>query len=342
MENIITANNEDHKRMRRLLSHAFSEKALRGQENIIKHYVDLFITKLNDKAHKNEAIDIVRWYNFTTFDLIGDLAFGEPFGCLESGGYHPWVAMIFDGIKASVFSYALKRMPSLKPLSTLIIPKSFAQRSQEHFELSANTTRKRITSGGTDREDFMSYILRHQDEKGMSEWEIIENASVLIIAGSETTATQLSGTTFQLLTNHDAYDKVVKEIRTTFSSEDEITLLRVNDLEYMLAVLNEAFRMCKSNQAPQTIGNTNILSQDPPVPIGLPRIVPKDGEFIDGYWIPEDVSVIEIRGRISLTAIYRPSYPFRSGQPISRIRTSPNPRNSFLNDGWGTYALLTT
>ena len=26
---------------------------------------------------------MVNWLNFTTFDIIGDLAFGEPFGCLE-------------------------------------------------------------------------------------------------------------------------------------------------------------------------------------------------------------------------------------------------------------------
>jgi cytochrome P450 len=33
----------------------------------------------------------------------------------------------------------------------------------------------------------MSYILRHNDEKGMSLDEIGENANVLIVAGSETT-----------------------------------------------------------------------------------------------------------------------------------------------------------
>jgi hypothetical protein len=33
------------------------------------------------------------------------------------------------------------------------------------------------------------------------------------------------------------------------------------------------------------------LVLDPPVPIGLPRLAPSGGEFIDGYWVPEGVSI---------------------------------------------------
>jgi hypothetical protein len=31
----------------------------------------------------SQTIDITCWFNFTTFDLIGDLAFGEPFGLAQ-------------------------------------------------------------------------------------------------------------------------------------------------------------------------------------------------------------------------------------------------------------------
>lgn len=242
---IVIANDEDHRRQRRLLAHAFSEKALRGQEDIMKHYIDLFLSKLGERAAKGEAVDIVKWYNFTTFDLIGDLAFGQPFGCLESSEYHPWVGMIFQIIKLGVFSELIQRYPALKPVVSLLIPKKLVRSRLEHMALSEQTARRRLDSGNVSREDFMSYILRHNDEKGMTTGEIVENANVLIIAGSETTATQLSGTTFCLLTNRDKYDKLVKEIRESFENEEEITLLSVNKLEYMIAVFEESFRMCK-------------------------------------------------------------------------------------------------
>lgn len=246
---IVVAEGADHRRQRRLLSHAFSEKALRGQEDVVKHYVDLFIAKLSGLARAGQTLDIVKWYNFTTFDLIGDLAFGQPFGCLEDGGYHPWVAKIFQMIKLTVFGEATERHPLLKAIAPLFVPKKLVQSRKEHWELSRQTAQRRLDSGNVSREDFMSYILRHNDEKGMTPLEIIENSSILIVAGSETTATQLSGTTFRLLTNRNKYDKLVREIRSSFDSEDDITLLRVNSLEYLNAVLEEGFRMCTT--APQ-------------------------------------------------------------------------------------------
>ncbi|CAG9938600.1 unnamed protein product [Clonostachys rosea f. rosea IK726] len=270
---IIIAPHEDHKRMRRLISHAFSEKALRGQESIMKKYVDLLISKTRENAKNGKTIDIVAWYNFTTFDLIGDLAFGEPFGCLEAGGYHPWVSMIFDVLRIASLGQVVRRYTFLAPLRSLIIPKWVREKGKEHYQLTQQTALKRVELGKTDREDFMSYILRHNDEKGLTKGELVENASVLIIAGSETTATQLSGTTYHLLTNPSIYNRLTEEIRSTFESEDEITLARVNDLQYMHAVFEEGFRMY------------------PPVPTGLPRITPPEGEFIEGYWIPGKTSV---------------------------------------------------
>ncbi|AEO64353.1 uncharacterized protein THITE_2110425 [Thermothielavioides terrestris NRRL 8126] len=269
---IVNSNGDDHRRQRRLLSHAFSEKALRGQEDIMKRYIDLLISKLGERARAGETVDIVRWYNFTTFDLIGDLAFGEPFGCLESGGYHPWVAMIFQIIKLSVFTEVMRRYPALRHLVKLFVPSQLVRSQKEHFALAQETARRRLESGNVSREDFMSYILRHNDEKGMTPGEIVENSNVLIIAGSETTATQLSGTTFYLLRNRDKYDKLVREIRETFASEDDITLLRTSSLEYLNAVFEEGFRMY------------------PPVPLALSRRTPAKGEYIEGYWIPGGVS----------------------------------------------------
>ncbi|KAH1457604.1 hypothetical protein KXX13_009191 [Aspergillus fumigatus] len=83
---IITAAESDHIRMRRLLAHAFSDRALREQESLLHFYADLLVQKLHENLNHShsEVVDIARWYNFTTFDLIGDLAFGEPLASLFS------------------------------------------------------------------------------------------------------------------------------------------------------------------------------------------------------------------------------------------------------------------
>ena len=108
----------------------------------------------------------------------------------------------------------------------------------------------------------------------MSLAEIESNASLLLIGGSETTATLLSGVTYYLLTNPHTLSRLTAEVRSAFSSEAEITLTSVNRLSYMLACLDEAMRMY------------------PPVPHGLPRVIPKGGKTLLERYIPEDVRLL--------------------------------------------------
>lgn len=35
-----------------------------------------------------EPINLSQWFNFIAFDLVGDLTFGKPFDCLETGKMH--------------------------------------------------------------------------------------------------------------------------------------------------------------------------------------------------------------------------------------------------------------
>ena len=109
--------------------------------------------------------------------------------------------------------------------------------------------------------------------QNMSLDRIESNSMILIIGGSETTATLLSGVTYLLLTNPHTLATLTEEVRSTFESEDEIDITSVGRLTYMLACLNEALRMY------------------PPVPIGLPRIVPKGGASVADRYVPQDTTV---------------------------------------------------
>jgi hypothetical protein len=49
-----------------------------AQEPLLQDYVDQFINRLKEKTSADsEAVDMVKWYNWTTFDIIADLVFGE-------------------------------------------------------------------------------------------------------------------------------------------------------------------------------------------------------------------------------------------------------------------------
>lgn len=98
----------------------------------------------------------------------------------------------------------------------------------------------------------------------MTEKEIISTFAILLLAGSEATATLLSAATFYLLKNPSVMEKLKSEIWNSFKTEEEITQISANKLKYYLAVLDEALRI------------------HPPTPSGLPRLVPEGGRVVDG------------------------------------------------------------
>jgi cytochrome P450 len=74
---ILNAPREEHALLRRSMAHGFSDRSMREQQPLIKGYIDLLIQRLRDISHRGEVADMAAWYNYTTFDVIGDLAFGE-------------------------------------------------------------------------------------------------------------------------------------------------------------------------------------------------------------------------------------------------------------------------
>ena len=158
--------------------------------------------------------------------------------------------------------------------------------------------------------------MRHNDEKGMTKPEIVENCGALIIAGSETTATLLSGATFHLLKNPEALRKVTKEVRDTFAAQTDITFTMVAQLPYLNACLKESLRLY------------------PPVPGILPRLTGPEGDIISGQFIPGNVRLDHICcKKQSWKRTNRPPLASTNGAPSLPQRTSKIPRTSSQNAG---------
>ncbi|KAL8670590.1 MAG: hypothetical protein Q9168_004883 [Polycauliona sp. 1 TL-2023] len=268
-----TTDTEAHTRQRRIMSHAFSERALRNQEGILKQYTDLLIAKLHEQLEPREkessaTLDIARWYNFTTFDTIGDLLFNDPFHSLENSADHPWVAAIFGGLKVGVLMTSFHHFPPLPTVVNYLMPESIKKIARQHFEWSrAKITRRLETE--TERPDFMTYILRNNDgEENMPRDELDSNGEFLILAGSETSAMTCSSSTFYFLKNRPVYEKLKKEIRDAFSSADDITVQAAAKLPYLHAVIWEALRL------------------HPPGATSVPRLVDRPGVVVDGHEVP--------------------------------------------------------
>lgn len=265
---------------------------------------------------------MVAWYNFIAFDIIGDLTLGDSFKCLESSTLHPWVSYLFSNFKAVTFITAARRFPLFSRLLLRMIPQKAVQQRTQHYQFSKEKVLKRMRAK-TDRKDFMSNVLSHNDDAatGMSTEEIISTFAILLVAGSETTATLLSVTTYYLLKNPQTMKKLVDEIRGTFQNEEDITMVSVNGLKYQLAVLDEALRI------------------HPPTPAGSPRVVPPEGDIISGQWVPGGVSIytslLNVRHGVLSTDIERTRLQFLSQliAPTVTLATGQAQTISYLSAG---------
>ncbi|KAJ5648686.1 cytochrome P450 [Penicillium lividum] len=261
------SNGQNHRRVRRILSHAFSAKAMAEQEPLIKGYVELLIEKLKIAVAGDESQEMTSWYNWTTFDIIGDLAYADPFGCLQTSSYHPWVKLIFKHIKGLAINNSVAKFPFAQSLLKLMMPKEVAKDIRAHHEFNQAKVAKRLSLKDP-RPDFMQSMINAREKNLISQEEIVANSHLLIVGGSETTATVLSGATYLLACHKEVQERLHQEIKTRFANQDEIDLLSVQTLDYMMAVLKEVMRIY------------------PAVPSAIPRITPPRGTTIRGEYVP--------------------------------------------------------
>ena len=156
---VLTADDADHSRMRRLLAHAFSDKALKSQQPLLLGYVATLMEALQDEVDGAAAgkVDMVKWFKWITFDIIGDLSFGVKFDTLKNRDYHPWASIIQDHVKSFVFLSVIRRFPLLDRLTQFLMPKSVKKKRASHLASVSAQVNKRLELQA-ERPDFMTYI----------------------------------------------------------------------------------------------------------------------------------------------------------------------------------------
>lgn len=175
---ILSETRDNHALLRRQVSHGFSEKILRDQEPIIKGYVDLMMNRLRDRCilpnpadeeKKGAApsgpsrgvFDMRDWFSYVTFDIIGDMAMGEPFGCLEKGELDDRVAFIENGLKAASMIFFLKEI-GLERLTTWL-SMTVAKSRKNIVEKTSSVLRRRMNLN-MERPDLIEGLLKKNDE----------------------------------------------------------------------------------------------------------------------------------------------------------------------------------
>ena len=207
-----------------------------------------------------------------------------------------------------------KQLAPLDKVVRLMIPKSMKARQNKVFSLNCNKVDRRIASK-SDHPDFLSYIIKNKEGIAMPIEELYANSTLIVLAGSESTASGLAGITFQLLKHPEALQKAIAEIRSAFTTEEDIEPERVKRLPYLAAIVSEGLRMY------------------PPFPEGLPRLTPRQGALIGGQWVPGGVSE-DISNLRSLLIIIFQTYVQFSTHAAHRSTANFKDPDVFFPERW--------
>lgn len=147
---------------------------------------------------------------------------------------------MFEVIVGGTYKRAADHYPLIGRLMVLLSPKKIKEGLAAHVALMRHKALHRLNMK-TDRMDLMTRMAA--PDNGLTEKEFVASADTILLGGSETTSTLLSGVTYYLLKHPQALERLVEEVRTKFSSEEQIDMPGVNSLDYMLACINETFRL---------------------------------------------------------------------------------------------------
>ena len=212
---------------------------------------------------------------------MGDLCFAEPFGCLDQASATEWSTSVINVFIAATWTQGIRRLSGVGTwleylLTKLLIPAKAADWRKIHLNNSREKTIRRLANRDRDRDhaDFMYQILINNESKhSLSQMEIILNMALFISAGTDTTATALTGWTYFVCTHPAVYSRLVREIRGNLVSADDIKWENVKKLQYLDATIHETLRLFPPSAASQQ------------------RIVPPGGATIDGYYVPAGTTV---------------------------------------------------
>ncbi|KAJ8133004.1 hypothetical protein O1611_g620 [Lasiodiplodia mahajangana] len=273
-ETITLVSDDDAIPIRRSLNNAFSHRSLLEQEAILQEHVSKLMGQFEKQGAEQRPIDVRKWFTFSMFDINSDFVFGEDMGCVQSGVYHDWVKFVIDYFYISTLLHQCHKFWPLNRLLALLIPPSMRQMQINHNEASLERVRARMASD-TNRHDFMHFFLSQAKKEHLTIKTIEAQATVVILAGSETSSVAETAAVYHILTHPDVYHKLTAEIRSTFTSTESITLQEVlSRLPYLEAVIQETLRI----HAPLANGFTRWVSDN-------------NGAMICGKYVPKGTIV---------------------------------------------------
>ncbi|KAL6714745.1 hypothetical protein ACLMJK_008170 [Lecanora helva] len=270
-----TLNWRDHAFRRRINVQAINPTTIKNLEERILRNIRFFAEHLvNDNATGwSKAKDMSKQFGYLVSDIMGDVIFGRRWETMRKPDNRDLLTKLPEAVAGI---HLTGYMPQLytSGLHRLLF-RRITQGVDRFTALATEMFEWRLSHDH--RDDLFGALLQTRDAesgKGLSTAQLVSEAGLFIVAGSDTTITATTATLFYLLHYPSALDRLQEEIRNTFTDADEIRIgAKLSSCEYLYACIDETMRLTPS------VGAT------------LMREVLPGGLVVDGEWFPPGTDI---------------------------------------------------
>ncbi|PQE19795.1 cytochrome P450 protein [Rutstroemia sp. NJR-2017a WRK4] len=276
---------KEHSNRRKLFSQAMSKSYLRTNWEVeVRKKVEMAVQKIRRDALQGEA-DIFKWFTYMATDVMGTLSFGEGFDTLETEKVRT-NGQMNNTLKLSALQptqytedlmHVVKmggvrsELPTTFAIGSFLKIPMFITPEGRMLEYGTIAVRNAKSQSSAKPTIFRKMLAESEkSDSSITDFEVREEAKNLIVAGSDTTGITIMYLLYNVLKNPYLQKQLETEVQTL---PEEFTSADVEELKLLNAVIEEALRLYGA------------------APGGLPRMVPKGGADIDGYYLPEDITV---------------------------------------------------
>ncbi|KAI0879065.1 cytochrome p450 benzoate 4-monooxygenase [Hypoxylon argillaceum] len=291
---------DEHTRKRKIIAHAFSPGAVHDFEphmsaNLKRWVAQLDRATVNPGADGYARVNIMPWCTFLAFDIIGDLAFGAPFGMVqrardecestrpgEPATYVPGAETLN---RRGEVSSTLGLLPALRPWARYL-PHPFFYRGLQSVKnlhgIAYAAVTKRLASMEDNkpgkRHDILEMLCRSKDAEGnpMPKDELVSEALTELIAGSDTVSNTSCAVIYWILEGErrnpgTIIPRLQAELDEAIHASPLIAAHKeVKNLQFLRLCIDEGMRLHSTSA------------------LGLPRLViGKGGVFCENEHFPE-------------------------------------------------------
>ncbi|KAM0283725.1 hypothetical protein ACHAQH_002314 [Verticillium albo-atrum] len=283
-----------HAANRRLYQSPYSMSSLVTYEAYVDECADLFALRLTEFAHASEAedkkhkplADMGHWFQCFAFDVIGLITYSRRFGFLDRGDdigdiirtidnemVYFVVTGVYDVLHKLLFPIR-NRIAGSKGTGRTYLMNFTKERIAEHQSRPPAVSTEQAEAAKAPMDFLSKFFQKHgQDPTRFTMYHVLAGCASNIVAGSDTTATSLSGILYHLLKEPTTLARLRTEIDESSDGSRHVSWTHSQKMPYLQAVIKEALRLHTA------------------VALPMERVVPEGGVAIGDHFFPDGTLV---------------------------------------------------